>query len=158
MAIEDSTLQLLILITCANAAPVAASMLFGPHFNAALDRGFRWFDRRPLLGHSKTIRGIIAAYVLTAAAALVIKASLLVAMLVATGAMLGDLLSSFCKRRLNIPSHQSAPGLDQLPESILPLVFVHPIVHLHWYSWLTIIAMFCLIESLLSYYLTKLGY
>jgi len=36
-------------------------------------------------------------------------------------AMLGDLLSSFCKRRLGRPRSSQALGLDQVPESLLPL-------------------------------------
>jgi hypothetical protein len=34
--------------------------------------------------------------------------------------MAGDLLSSFVKRRLNLPPSSRATGLDQIPESLLP--------------------------------------
>ena len=36
--------------------------------------------------------------------------------------MLGDLFSSFCKRRLGLPASSQALGLDQVPESLLPLI------------------------------------
>jgi hypothetical protein len=36
--------------------------------------------------------------------------------------MLGDIISSFIKRRLKLPSSAQAIGLDQIPESLLPLV------------------------------------
>ena len=36
--------------------------------------------------------------------------------------MAGDLLSSFVKRRLNFTPSSQALGLDQLPESLLPLL------------------------------------
>jgi len=37
-------------------------------------------------------------------------------------AMAGDLLSSFVKRRLDRPPSSQALGLDQIPESLLPLL------------------------------------
>jgi hypothetical protein len=36
--------------------------------------------------------------------------------------MAGDLLSSFCKRRLGRAPSSRATGLDQIPESLLPLL------------------------------------
>ena len=45
-------------------------------------------------------------------------------LIVAIGAMIGDCLSSFVKRRLNMPSSAMALGLDQIPESFLPLLGV----------------------------------
>lgn len=42
--------------------------------------------------------------------------------LAAAAAMAGDLLSSFVKRRLKLPPQSMAPGLDQAPECLLPLL------------------------------------
>ena len=36
--------------------------------------------------------------------------------------MVGDLFSSFVKRRLKLPPSSQALGLDQIPESLLPLL------------------------------------
>jgi len=36
--------------------------------------------------------------------------------------MAGDVFSSFVKRRLKFPSSSQAIGLDQVPESLLPLL------------------------------------
>jgi CDP-2,3-bis-(O-geranylgeranyl)-sn-glycerol synthase len=36
--------------------------------------------------------------------------------------MLGDLFSSFVKRRLDMPPSSQAIGLDQLPEALFPLL------------------------------------
>ena len=47
-----------------------------------------------------------------------------IGLVVACGAMVGDCLSSFVKRRLNMPSSSMALGLDQIPESLLPLLGV----------------------------------
>jgi CDP-2,3-bis-(O-geranylgeranyl)-sn-glycerol synthase len=41
---------------------------------------------------------------------------------VGTFAMAGDLLSSFCKRRLGLPPSSPALGLDQIPEALFPLL------------------------------------
>lgn len=46
---------------------------------------------------------------------------------VAADAILGNALSSFVKRRLRIPSSGSAPGLDQIPEVLLPVLPVRAI-------------------------------
>jgi CDP-diglyceride synthetase len=37
-------------------------------------------------------------------------------------AMLGDLFSSFLKRRMKLPPSSRAVGLDQIPESLFPLL------------------------------------
>lgn len=42
--------------------------------------------------------------------------------MVAATAMLGDLLSSFLKRRMGLAPSRQAIGLDQIPESLLPLL------------------------------------
>lgn len=39
--------------------------------------------------------------------------------------MAGDLFSSFLKRRLHLPPSSRATGLDQIPESLFPLLACH---------------------------------
>jgi CDP-archaeol synthase len=41
---------------------------------------------------------------------------------VAIAAMVGDLLSSFLKRRFNVAPSSQALGLDQIPESLFPML------------------------------------
>jgi CDP-archaeol synthase len=43
-------------------------------------------------------------------------------LLVASTAMAGDLFSSFVKRRLQLASSSKVTGLDQIPESLFPLL------------------------------------
>lgn len=62
-------LRSLILLTLANGAPVVAKKAFGRRLAAPLDGGVRFFDRRPLLGPSKTVRGVLAAILASAAGA-----------------------------------------------------------------------------------------
>jgi hypothetical protein len=54
-------LRLLLLLTLANTSPLVAKRLLGPRWAAPLDGGLRFFDGRPLLGASKTVRGVLVA-------------------------------------------------------------------------------------------------
>ncbi len=114
--------QLLVLTTLANGTPIVAKKVCGAHFSFPLDGGTTFFDGRPLFGKSKTLRGILLSILLTAAGALVMGLDLTIGAKVAIAAMAGDLLSSFVKRRLNLPSSSQALGLDQVPESLFPIL------------------------------------
>ena len=115
-------LQLLALLTLANGTPIVAKKIFGLRFARPLDGGIIFFDRRPLFGHSKTIRGITASILITMASAPLIGLDLTIGAIVAGSAMTGDLVSSFLKRRLNFPPSRQALGLDQVPESLFPML------------------------------------
>jgi CDP-diglyceride synthetase len=115
-------LKLLVLLSIANGAPVVAKKLFGGALAQPLDGGARFIDGRPLFGSSKTIRGVLVSVVLTTAAAPLFQLELSVGALVGTMAMAGDLFSSFVKRRFNLPPSSRATGLDQIPESLFPLL------------------------------------
>lgn len=115
-------LQSILLLTIANGAPVVAKKVLGTPLAFPLDAGVRFFDGQPLLGPSKTIRGIVISVVTTAAVAPLLGLSLAAGGLVAALAMIGDLFSSFVKRRLKFPPSSQAIGLDQVPESLLPLL------------------------------------
>jgi CDP-diglyceride synthetase len=117
-----SILQALVLLTLANGTPVIAKKVFGQSFALPLDAGLAFFDGRPLFGPSKTIRGILLSIIVTTASAPLIGLDLSVGALAAAVAMLGDLCSSFVKRRLNFPPSSQALGIDQLPESLFPLL------------------------------------
>ena len=117
-----SILQAMVLLTLANGTPVIAKRIFGQSFALPLDAGLKCFDGRPLFGPSKTIRGILLSVLVTTASAPLIGLDLTVGVIVASVAMAGDLFSSFVKRRLNFTPSSQALGLDQLPESLLPLL------------------------------------
>jgi hypothetical protein len=114
--------QSLVLLTLANGTPVIAKKVFGNRLARPLDGGVRFLDRRPLLGTSKTIRGIVVSIVVTTASAPLVGLEPRIGALVAATAMAGDLLSSFVKRRLDRPPSSRALGLDQVPESLFPLL------------------------------------
>ena len=115
-------LQLLVLMMLANGTPIVAKKIFGPRFSFPLDAGIIFFDRRPLFGPSKTIRGILTSVLITTAGAPFIGLDLTIGAIVAGAAMAGDLFSSFVKRRLNLPPSSRALGLDQVPESLFPML------------------------------------
>jgi hypothetical protein len=119
-------IKLVLLLVITNGAPVLATLLFRQRFNRPLDYNMQFIDGRPILGPAKTVRGIVSAIFLTTLMAPLFGLSATQGSLFALLAMSGDLVSSFIKRRLGITSSHSAPLLDQLPETLLPLWVMHP--------------------------------
>lgn len=115
-------LQMLFLLLLANGAPVIAKKIMGSRCAWPLDGGLRFVDGRPLFGNSKTVRGIVFALLVTAAGAPLADLDWTLGLLAGTTAMVGDLCSSFTKRRLNMAPSSMAIGLDQIPESLFPLL------------------------------------
>ena len=142
--------ELILLLIVANAAPVILGLLLGRHGNRPLDGNRRLADGHPLLGPSKTIRGLIAAVLLTALAAPLFDLSRLQGAGFGLLAMLGDLGSSFTKRRLGLASGHSAPLLDQLPETLLPLWVLQPVLGMTSMEMFTAVGVFIVIDLLLS--------
>jgi CDP-2,3-bis-(O-geranylgeranyl)-sn-glycerol synthase len=144
------TLKLLALLLAANGAPILVRQLLPGTGGCPLDAGKTAWDGRPLLGHSKTARGLLAALVLTAVLALLLGMPLLLGVTIGFGAMAGDLLSSFIKRRLGIEPSSPAPGLDQIPESLLPLILVAEPLGLAAMNIAIIVLLFITLELTLS--------
>src|SRR5437763_10494005 len=115
-------LQLSVLLLLANGTPVIAKKLLGDLYSYPLDGNLTFADRRPVFGRSKTIRGIVLAVLVTTAGAPLLGLGWETGLLVGSFAMAGDLFSSFCKRRLNLPPSSRASGLDQIPESLVHLL------------------------------------
>jgi CDP-archaeol synthase len=121
-------LKLVLLLVIANGVPVISSVLMRQRFSQPIDANKCFLDGRPILGPAKTIRGVISATLLTAMMAPLFDLSSAQGSLFALLSMCGDLFSSFIKRRLGIASSRSAPLLDQLPETVLPLWLMHPVL------------------------------
>ena len=115
-----AVLQLMILLTLANGTPVVAKKIFGARLARPLDGGALFMDGRPLFGPSKTIRGLVLSLVVTAAGAPVLRLTWFIGAVAALAAMIGDLLSSFLKRRFGLKPSSQALGLDQIFESLFP--------------------------------------
>lgn len=152
-----SVIDLLILLVVANGAPIVACNLLGERFGRALDGGRRWLDGRPLLGRSKTPRGIVSALLTTALAAPLLGYAARVGLAVGALAMAGDLLSSFLKRRFGLEPSRMVPGLDQIPESLLPASVLHGAFGLDWVEVIAVSGAFLLLALLLSALLYAVG-
>ncbi len=61
--------KLLLLLAVANGTPVIVKKLLGDFLAYPLDGGMTFYDNRPLLGSSKTIRGIVTSVVATSVCA-----------------------------------------------------------------------------------------
>jgi len=116
----------LLMLAAANATPVFVARIFGRRLDAPVDAMVRRHGSGPLFGAHKTWRGLISGAAASALAGSVLPCGAWVGLGFGLLALAGDLASSFVKRRLRQPSGHSAPLLDQLPESLLPLiVFAH---------------------------------
>ena len=149
--------RLLLLLGVANSAPIVAKNLLGTRWSAPLDAGLHFADGRPLLGPSKSVRGVIAAVASTALAGALLGFSLGLGAVIGAGAMLGDALSSFVKRRLGVASSDRATGIDQIPEALLPLVMVRGALDLQVLQIAAITLVFFLLEIPLARWAFRLG-
>jgi CDP-2,3-bis-(O-geranylgeranyl)-sn-glycerol synthase len=150
-------LRLLLLLGVANSAPIAARRLLADRWAAPLDGGLNFVDGRPLLGPGKTIRGVAAAVVATALASWALGMSPQVGALLGAVSMAGDALASFVKRRLGVAPSGRATGLDQVPESLLPLLAVQGMLDLSAVQILAVTIAFFILEIPLARWAFRLG-
>lgn len=116
--------KILFFLFWGNLLPPLASLALGDRLASPLDHGATWFDGRPLFGPHKTVRGILASLLGSTLIFPLLGVSWRITMCAAALLMLGDLLSSFLKRRLHMPSGESVFGLDQIFEALLPAIYL----------------------------------
>lgn len=145
-----SIFRVLVMLMIANGAPVIAKKLLGDRLNQPLDCYQRWLDQRRLLGRSKTVRGVVASIGACSVGAYLIGIGWLVGAGFGAMSMAGDTLSSFVKRRLNIAPSGRAVGLDQIPEALLPSLFVSGMLSLSALDVVLIVAAFWLGSAVFS--------
>lgn len=145
-----ATLQLLALVVWANGVPVLARLLPGRRFGRPLDGGRVFRDGRPLLGASKTWRGLGAAVLTTPILAMLLDLSWLLGLVAALGAMSGDLFASFIKRRLGRRPTESVLFLDQIPEALIPSLALQGALGLSALQIVIVTIGFTLIDLLLT--------
>ena len=146
----------LLLLWIANGAPILAARLLGKHWATPVDFGYQLWDRHPLFGTSKTWRGMLSALLLTTPAAMLLGFDLDWAFLIGALAMAGDLCSSFIKRRLGMAPSERARFLDQVPESILPLLALCGHGYISWSGVIIVTLLFVLTDMLFSLILYRL--
>ncbi|WP_091638987.1 CDP-archaeol synthase [Aquisalimonas asiatica] len=152
-----ATLQVLIIITVANAAPVVLSYVLGRRSGRPVDGGSRWRDGRRVFGPSKTVRGVIAAVIATTGVTALLGLPLLVGAAAGALAMAGDLASSFAKRRMGLMPSSRFIGLDQVPEAFLPLLVLIPLPMISTTSGVAAAALFVLLGPPASWMLYRAG-
>ncbi len=141
----------------ANGAPV---ILGG---GIPIDGGKRFRDGRPIFGAGKTVRGFGAGLIAGSSVGMLQWAVtgqciyIALGLLLALGALVGDLLGSFVKRRLNISRGGAAPGLDQLGFVVFALLFASPLMLPSWEVILTILILTPIIHLATNFGAYKLG-
>lgn len=155
MTIES--LSLLLLIIIANGSPILIRWLLNDGFNLAVDLGQALPDKKRIFGSSKTWRGIFTALLATSAAAWFLGHSPETGLMVAIYAILGDLFSSFIKRRLSMQPSSMAPLLDQVPESLFPAAMMMKTFDLDFLSVIQLVLTFIIVELVLSHILYRWG-
>lgn len=151
------TVWLLVLLVLANGSPVVAARLFRGRCSAPVDGDRKWRDGRPLLGRSKTWRGLVAGVLAGTLFAPLFGLQPGFGAVFAALALAGDLLSSFIKRRMGLESSARASGLDQLPESVLPVAFAWIRLDFPLWQAIGVVLLFVTANMALSPLLFRLG-
>lgn len=125
-----------------NSLPPIGAVLMSDRYGFAVDGGKMWFDGRPIFGSHKTFRGIAAGVTGGTLAFSLLGVSWWVAGIAALLAMTGDLVSSFIKRRSILASGEEAIILDQIFESLFPLLFLNQYLLLNLKQNVVIILLF----------------
>ncbi|MEM1937494.1 MAG: CDP-2,3-bis-(O-geranylgeranyl)-sn-glycerol synthase [Candidatus Caldarchaeum sp.] len=130
----------------ANAAPVVAVRFFSR--THPIDRGLMFFDGRRVLGDGKTVEGFVSGTGAGMAVGYLIHVlvpplvTMVEVFLLSFGALAGDVLGAFVKRRAGIPSGGAAPLLDQLGFLVVALGLVELFHGLPvWLDALTLLAL-----------------
>lgn len=145
-----TTLKLLIVLFAVNGAPIIASRILGARFAKPLDGGAHAWDGRRWLGRTKTWRGLMAALIAGVLCTWIVGWGAGIGVAIALTAMAGDAVSSFVKRRLGRPPSTQFPGLDQIPESLLPAWVIGPSLGMSTEEILVTVAAFSILEIPLS--------
>jgi CDP-2,3-bis-(O-geranylgeranyl)-sn-glycerol synthase len=92
----------------------------------------------------------VLSVLVTSLGAPLVGVSMTIGLLAASFAMVGDLFSSFWKRRLNLAPSSRATGLDQIPEALFPLVACRGMLPLSTSEIMVTVLIFFVGETILS--------
>ncbi|MGO1502058.1 MAG: CDP-archaeol synthase [Marinobacter sp.] len=152
-----TSLTLFVMLILANGTPVVAAKVFRRRWSAPVDAGLHGFDGRPLLGESKTWRGVVTGALCCALFALATGYGFVFGLLFGLLALAGDLFSSFIKRRLGLTSSARMPWLDQVPEAAFPVLLAMGWGLIDVWAGLFIVVFFTLSNMWISPLLYRLG-
>ena len=137
----------------ANAVPPILTRIFGP--GRPIDSGHT-FRGNPILGTHKTWQGLIGGTIAGAATFAIQRffdhdnVPLVLAVLMAFGALCGDLLKSFFKRQMAIAPGTSWFPIDQLDYVFGALAVTVPLMSLPWRIVLDTIAVYFVLHLIVS--------
>ena len=149
--------KLIVLLSIANGTPVAVKRALRDRFSQPLDGGLMLFDGRRLFGPSKTIRGALASVAFTTAVASLLGLQASVGAVVGGMAIIGDLFSSFAKRRLGFAPSSQAMVLDQIPEALFPVLACSVLLPLSALDIVVVVASFSVGAILISPIFHRIG-
>ncbi|MDI1232025.1 MAG: CDP-archaeol synthase [Methylobacter sp.] len=148
--------QAVALLIAANGAPVLVNKILGKRWAWPVDNKLKLRDGHRLFGNTKTWRGLCSAILTTTLIAILSGIDPLTGALFGASAMAGDMLASFIKRRMGPVESSRARGLDTVPESLLPIWLLKEPLALNLIDIILIVALFFLIEELISPVLYRL--
>lgn len=151
------SMELFVMLVLANGVPVVAARICKQHWAAPVDAGRRWHDGRPVLGASKTWRGLLTGALSCALFSLGTGLGFAFGLVFGLLGLLGDLISSFIKRRLGLESSARALGLDQIPESALPMLLAVFWLPISIWNAVLVVVLFTVSNILFSPLLYRLG-
>ena len=140
----------------------STAMIFGG--GLPIDLNKRFIDGRPIFGRGKTFRGAFVGILIGSITALIIyllfpfyaekitSNYLLLGFLLALGAIIGDIIASFFKRRNNIPQGTEVLFLDQL-DFVIGSMIIGSFVYIPSFYEVVIICITTLIIHKLSNYI-----
>ncbi|MBS3815025.1 MAG: CDP-2,3-bis-(O-geranylgeranyl)-sn-glycerol synthase [Hadesarchaea archaeon] len=134
----------------ANSVPILAKG------STPLDMKRKLSDGERIFGSGKTFRGFILG-LLAGLGIGVLQNRLMIGLLLALGALLGDLTGSFVKRRIGLTQGEFAPFLDQLDFVVGGILIVSLINPLTWRTILVILIITIPIHLLTNFLGYKLG-
>ncbi len=149
-------IQAVALLAVANGTPVLVNKGMGKRWAWPVDNELKLRDGHRLWGNTKTWRGLCAAVFFSILAAIISGLEPLTGALFGALAMVGDLLASFIKRRMGRVESSRARGFDTVPESLLPILLLKESLALSLIDIILIVALFFLIEELVSPVLYRL--
>jgi len=122
MEIVIEALKFILPTYCANALPV---IFGGGH---PIDFGRSFFDRKPIFGKNKTLKGFFAGLIGGTAIGLAESAifpnyAVFFGFILSLGALFGDLAGAFLKRRIGLSPGELLPVIDQVDFLIGALLF-----------------------------------
>lgn len=125
-------LKILIILIATNAAPLISATLYARRRRRPLDNGRILGDGYRLLGENKTLVGLFSGIGAAGILCFIIGLPLASGLLISGASLLGDLLTSFIKRRLGLAEGETAFFLDHLLEGALPLWVCKGLFSISW--------------------------